>query len=107
MTTSELAKEVYSIVEAKVLSRPTPMEFEMAYQARLAMERIRFVIKLNERARPQSAEAFEASMQLLGALNCLESVDRHFQERSRRAQLPKANGKLSHLCDSTAESSHE
>src|SRR6202030_757854 len=31
-------------VEAEVQSRPTPTEFEMAYQARVAMDRIRFAI---------------------------------------------------------------
>ena len=83
MTTSELAKEVFSLVEAKVLSRPTPAEFEMAYQARIATEKIRFAIKLSERARDESAEALEAGIQLLEALNCLEAVYRRFQERSR------------------------
>jgi hypothetical protein len=90
VTTSELAKELFSLVEAKVLSRPTPTEFEMAYQARIAMERIRFAIKLSERARDESGEALEAGIQLLEALNCLESVDRRFQERCRTIHASKS-----------------
>jgi len=38
---SELAREVFALIESEVLSRPSPMEFEMAYQARVAVERIR------------------------------------------------------------------
>lgn len=97
MTTSELVREVFSIVGAKVLSRPSPAEFEMAYQARLATERIGFAIKLSEQVRDESTEALEAGIQLLEALNCLESLDRRFQERCRttHAAIPKANGAVS------------
>ena len=38
MTSSEFAREVFSIVEAKIPDRPSPTEFEMAYQSRIAME---------------------------------------------------------------------
>ena len=57
------------------------------------MERIRFAIKLSERARDESTEALEAGIQLLEALTCLESIDRRFQERCRttRATTPAAN----------------
>lgn len=45
---AELAREVFAIVEAKVRSRPSPMEFEMACQIRVAADRIRFAIKATE-----------------------------------------------------------
>src|ERR1700723_2291325 len=42
---SEAMHEFLQTVEAEVQSRPTPIEFEMAYQARIAIDRIRFAIK--------------------------------------------------------------
>ncbi len=82
MTTSELAKEVFSIVEAKVLSRPSPAEFEMAYQIRVAIEKIRFAVKATEQfGRPQELQ--EAGLQLVEALDRLQSADRAFQRRLR------------------------
>jgi hypothetical protein len=42
---SELVQEVFSLIESKALRHPSPIEFEMAYQARVALERIRFAIK--------------------------------------------------------------
>lgn len=42
---SEAMREVLQLIDAKAQSRPTPMEFELAYQARVAMDRIRFAIK--------------------------------------------------------------
>jgi hypothetical protein len=41
---SELAEEIFALIEARSQALPTPMEFEMAYQARVAMDRIRFAI---------------------------------------------------------------
>lgn len=51
MTTFELVRHVFSLVEAKVLSQPSSAEFEMAYQAHIATEKIRFAIKRTEQAR--------------------------------------------------------
>jgi len=42
---SELAEEIFELIEARSHARPTPMEFEMAYQAGVAIDRIRFAIK--------------------------------------------------------------
>jgi len=33
---SELAEEIFQLIETRSDARPTPMEFEMAYQARVA-----------------------------------------------------------------------
>ena len=46
---SDALHEFLETVEAEVQSRPTPTEFEMAYQARVAIDRIRFAIKHTER----------------------------------------------------------
>jgi hypothetical protein len=86
MTNSELAREVLSIVEAKLFDRPSPTEFEMAYQVRIAIERIRFAIKITEKTRVDSVEGYEAGLQLLDALDRLESIDRRFRESSRLSQ---------------------
>ena len=83
MTNSELVKEVVSIVEAKISSAPSASEFEMAYQARISAERIRFAIRAMEQARNTSVSLEEAGLQLLDALDRLESCDRRFQYRFR------------------------
>jgi hypothetical protein len=64
-------------------SRPSAIEFEMAYQARVAIDRIRFAIKHTEQFVPRTDHTREATLQLLDALQRLETVDRAFQSRSR------------------------
>jgi hypothetical protein len=59
------------------------MEFEMAYQARIAIERIKSAIKQTELAAGRAEQVREAGMHLLEALDRLESVERRFQQRSR------------------------
>ena len=92
MTNSELAREAYSIIEAKVPSTPSPVEFEMAYQARVAIDRIRFAIKHTEQFAPRTDQMQEAGLQLLDALQRLETAERRFQERSRTEKLARLNG---------------
>jgi hypothetical protein len=65
------------------MSEPTPMEFEMAYEARIAIDRIKFAIKHTEHFGPPTDPMREAGLQLLDALQRLEGVDRRFQARSR------------------------
>lgn len=68
------------------------MEFEMAYQSRVAIDRIRCVIKHSEQFCPRSEQMREAGLQLLDALQRLETLDRRFQERSRsspKSGLPR------------------
>ena len=62
---------------------PSPIEFEMAYQARVAIDRIRFAIKHTDQSGLHSDEMREVGLQLLDALERLETIDRRFQERSR------------------------
>ena len=80
---SEAMHEFLQTVEAEVQSRPTPTEFEMAYQARVAIDRIRFAIKHTEQFGPRTDQMRETGLQLLDALQRLETVDRRFQQRSR------------------------
>ncbi|HEX4170355.1 MAG TPA: hypothetical protein VHZ55_33225 [Bryobacteraceae bacterium] len=81
MTSSELAQEVFSLVEEKIRSRRSSMEFEMAYQIRVAGERIRFAIKAIDKIGTGPASVQEISLQLLDALNRLEETERRFQNR--------------------------
>lgn len=45
MTSSELAREVFSILETTFFDRPSRTKFEMAYQSRVAIDKIKFAIK--------------------------------------------------------------
>jgi hypothetical protein len=73
--------------------RPSPLHFEMAYQARVVCDRIRFAIKHLDQFAQSSEPAREVSLQLLDALNRLEELDRQFQTRSRMGILSgRANG---------------
>ena len=80
---SEAMHQILEQIEADVQSRPSPIEFEMAYQARVAIDRIRFAIKHTEQFAPNTDPIREAGLQLLDALQRLETVDRRFQQRSR------------------------
>lgn len=90
---SEIMHQILETIEEEVNSRPSPVEFEMAYQARVAIDRIRFAIKHTEQFCPRSDPVREAGLQLLDALERLETVDRRFQERSRLS-CPNGNGSL-------------
>src|SRR5690242_4425060 len=78
-------ENIIALIESQCAARPTPMEFEMAYQARVAMDRIRFAIKHAEQFAPHTDQMREAGLELLDALERLESINRRFQRRSRLA----------------------
>ncbi len=76
-------RRIIETIEADVTSRPSAIEFEMAYQARVAIDRIKFAIRHAEQFAKPCEAIREAGMQLLDALQRLEAVDRQFQTRSR------------------------
>jgi len=80
---TEAMQQILEQIEADVQSRPSAIEFEMAYQARVAMDRIRFAIKHTEQFAPRTDAMREAGFQLLDALQRLQAVDRRFEARSR------------------------
>jgi len=80
---SEVTHQIRQPIEDEANSRPSAFEFEMAYQARAAIDRIKFAIKHTEQFGARTEEMFEASLQLLDAVERLEMLDRRFQERSR------------------------
>jgi len=87
----EFAHKVLDSVEAEVRSRPSPSEFEMAYQARVAIDRIRFAVKHTEEFSKGCVAFREAHLQLLDALDRLEMLDRRFQIRSRDRTRPNSD----------------
>jgi hypothetical protein len=78
-------ERVISAVEPHVLSRLSALDFEMAYQTRVAIDRIRFAIKQTEQFAEHSVQVREVLFQLLDALDRLESVERRFQNRSKNS----------------------
>lgn len=80
---SEIMQDVLQMIEAEVQSRPTALEFELAYQARVAIDRIRFAIKHTEQFAPHTDPIREVGLQLLDAMERLESADRSFQKRHK------------------------
>lgn len=92
---SEFKHQNVEALEATVKSGPSAIEFEMAYQARVAIDRIRFAIKHTEQFGQHSGDLREAGLQLLDALERLETVDRRFQDRSQMrsaSRTQKASG---------------
>lgn len=82
---SVITEYFLDLIEAEVQRRPRAAEFEMAYQTRIAMDRIKFAIKHTEQFAPRTTEMREVGLQLLDALNRLDSADRQFQKRFRAA----------------------
>ena len=89
---SEVIHQIVEPIEPEVRSRPSAIEFEMAYQARIAIDRIKFAIRHTEQFSKPCIHMREAGLQLLDALERLESLDRRFQIRSRIAPDRNGNG---------------
>jgi hypothetical protein len=90
---AELAEEIFALIEARAEAQPTAMEFEMAYQARIAIDRIRFAIRHTEQFCHHTEQMREAGLQLLDALQRLETIDRRFQKRSQMARAKRNAGR--------------
>jgi hypothetical protein len=80
---SELAKEIFALIEARSSPQPAAIEFEMAYQAHVATDWIKYAIKCIEQFGPRTDQMREACFQLLDGLDRLESAERNFQKRFR------------------------
>jgi hypothetical protein len=107
---SKVMRQILQTIEDGVNSRPSAVEFEMAYQTRIAIDRIRFAIRHTEQFVPCTDQTREAGLQLLDALERLEAVDRRFQDRSRtgagwgQIERPRTHSVVSGI---TRRSSHE
>ena len=88
---SEIMHQILEAIEDEVNSRPSAIEFEMAYQTRVAIDRIKFAIVHVEKFGKPCDQMEEAGLQLLDALDRLDAVERRFQARSRLSR-PSHNG---------------
>jgi len=91
---SKVMDQVRQIIDAKAQEGPTPMEFELGYQAHVAMDRIRFAIKHTEHFAPQTEQMQGSGLQLLDALQRLEVAERRFQQRSQVGSVERLNGQV-------------
>ena len=87
---SEMMHKVLRMIDAEAQLRPGGVDYELAYQARVAIDRIRFAIRQTEEFAPRSDQMREVGLQLLDALDRLQSAERRFQQRFR---TPATNGK--------------
>ena len=81
---SEIMQEVLQLIQAEAQSRPAPASYELAYQVRVAVERIRFAIRHIEKFAPHTDPMSQVSLQLLDALERLDTAERRFQQHFRR-----------------------
>ena len=65
-------RQIVETIEADAQSRPSAIEFEMAYQARVAIDRIRFAIKHAEQFARPCETMREVGLELLDASNVLK-----------------------------------
>lgn len=79
----KIVSQIFQVLETEMESQPSCMEYQLAYQARIATDRIRFAIKETEKFSRDFEQIREATFQLVDALDRLESADRHFQKRFR------------------------
>lgn len=101
----EIMRAVLELIESEVQRRPTPDDFELAYQVRVAIDRIKFAIKQTEEFGPPTDEMREVGFELLDALDRLESAERHFQKRFRCSPGVNGNRPESQLGNRRATSS--
>lgn len=94
-------RQIIETIEADVKSRPSVIEFEMAYQARVAADRIKFAIKHIEQFANPCDAIREAGIELLEALERLEALDRSFQVRSRIDSHHRNGRNLRHASESS------
>jgi hypothetical protein len=80
---SELRYRILQKVKSYPQSGHAPTEFEMAYQIRVAIDRIRFAINHLEHLGPPATFIRDANVQLLDALDRLVSAERNFQNQGR------------------------
>jgi hypothetical protein len=77
----EIAREINAMLDAAAKSGPSAVEFEVAYHARVVMDRIRFAIRVMEQSPLNPDQLRESGIQLLDALDRLDRIDRRFQTR--------------------------
>ena len=87
---AEIARHVNTMPDTAGNSGPSSVEYEVAYQARVVMDRIRFAIRVTDQSSPNSDQLRQAGIQLLDAFDRLDQIDRRFQKRLK----PKGRGQM-------------
>ncbi|MGA3025381.1 MAG: hypothetical protein ABSF98_11465 [Bryobacteraceae bacterium] len=87
---SDMAQELSSLIQV-ACGRSSAVQFELAYQARVGMDRIRFAIKVTEDSSDAKEHLREARLQLLDALDRLGAADRDFLD-CFRARIDNGSG---------------
>lgn len=82
MTSAELTQRAPSDIEGKTASDRASFEFEMAYQMRVASDKIRFAINALDTIFP--GKVTDISAHLLEALDRLQRTDQRFQNARRQ-----------------------
>jgi hypothetical protein len=98
---SETVDQILLMIEDTANSKPSASEFEMAYQSRVAIDRIRFAIRVTEQTADQPEQLREASFQLLDALGRLETAERNFQRRFRSSSRHGTSESADHRVNGT------
>ena len=98
---SKLRYRILQKVKSYLQSEHAPTEWEMAYQIRVAIDRIRFAINHLEHFGPPTTVIRDANLQLLDALNRLVSAECNFQKQFR----PRSRPEQSIIIDSEDENS--
>jgi hypothetical protein len=81
--TGRAAQQILRSLEAEADAQRVPIGFELASQVRVAIDRITFAIKQMEQFASYTDQMREAGLQLLDAMQKLESADRSFLNRLR------------------------
>jgi hypothetical protein len=83
---------VTELIDDAAHLRPSAGEYELAYHAHVAIDRIRFAIRHVEQFGKPCDQMRDTNLQLLDALEGLETAELRFQVCSRRGGSKNGNG---------------
>ena len=78
---AEMMQQIIELLQSHRATGPSPTEFEMAYQILVAAQQIRFAINHFEASGVDPKLTRIANLQLLEALDRLETAERQFRNR--------------------------
>lgn len=85
----DMAQGIFSLMQAAC--DRSAVEFELTYQTRVAIDHIRFAIKVTEDSSAAREQLHEARLQLLEPLDRLASADRNLPD-CFRARIDNGSG---------------
>ena len=78
----DVMHRVSELIDDAAHLRPSAGEYELAYHARVAIDRIKFAIRHVEQFGKPCDQMRDANLELLDALEGLETAERRFRARS-------------------------